>query len=172
MPAAFHSRQIAIIFSGMDISQSAAPIRLTNRQELFAQGVAAGKPASVAYKDAYGGSVRTCEANGSRMMRYAKVAARIGQIQADMAAAARVSVESLTKMLITTYDLAITTKQASAAAQAVMGIGKLHGLLIDKTHLETTLRKPAATPDAADEMTEAEWMSQYGIRSDEDQPLN
>jgi pullulanase/glycogen debranching enzyme len=60
-------------------------------------------------------------------------------------------------MLLAAFDLSRAEKQGSAASQAALGIAKLHGLLIDKTHLETTLRKPAAAPDAADEMTEAEW---------------
>ena len=70
--------------------------------------------------------------------------------------------KSLTKMLLKTYDLAVSTKQASAAAQAVMGMGELHGLIVDRAQLEAVIRKPSESPDAPDTMSEDEWAETYG----------
>ena len=57
-------------------------------------------------------------------------------------------------MLFDTYNMAQQEKQASAAAQAAMGIAKLHGMIIDRAQIDAIIRKPAATTDASDEMSE------------------
>ena len=87
---------------------------------------------------------------------------------------------NLTKMLVDTYNLAILTKQASAAAQSVMGLAKLHGMIIDKTQVDALVRKPSPDPSAESEMSEDDWLAQYGAASAQspssepkpDKPLN
>jgi hypothetical protein len=80
---------------------------------------------------------------------------------ADNAAAQSISVQSVTRMLVKTYDLAMAEKQASAAAQAALGVAKLHGLLIDRVQADLLIRKPSASPDGPDEMDADEWLSSY-----------
>src|SRR5262245_34834911 len=103
------------------------PIKLTNRQEHFAQLMAAGaSSAREAYAKAYGRKiVNPSKCNGidvsaSNLLKNPKVAKRIEQIKVENAAALRVSVQSVTKMLTDTYHMAQQEKQASAAAQAAM----------------------------------------------------
>ncbi len=65
-------------------------------------------------------------------------------------------------MLLKAYDLGMAEKQASAASQAAMGIAKLHGYLIEKHQVDAIVRRPSALPDGPDEMSEADWLEQFG----------
>ncbi len=139
-----------------------APIKLGDRQEQFCLLIVEGKSANQAYLAAYDGVKKTsAEACASRLLANAKVKARIEQIRADNAANSRVSVPFLTGLLMDAYRLGMSTKQSSAASQAVLGIAKLHGLLIDKQQVDMVIRKPSASPESPDDMSEAQWLGEF-----------
>ena len=86
-------------------------LRLTPRQERFAQEVAAGKTATTAYKEIYGVSERQAQANSTRLINKPHIRKRIAEIQSTHAVANAVTVQTITKMLREAYSLAIETKQ-------------------------------------------------------------
>lgn len=139
-----------------------APIILGERQEQFCQQVIAGKPFYEAYRIAYGGSTKAAEANSSRLIRSDRVKARIEQIRAHNAAAERVSVPFLTRELYAIAAEARAAGQLSAAQACMMGVAKLHGLLIERHMIDAVVRKPSATTAGPDEMNEASWLQEFG----------
>ena len=136
--------------------------KLSSKQELFAQAVAAGTSSVPAYMTAYKVSERQAKSNASRLLKHPSVMKRIGDLQAQHAKDNSVTIATITVMLRDAYNLSMETKQASSASQAAMGLAKLHGLIVDKSQVDTLVRKPAATPDAPDFMTEEDWIAQFG----------
>jgi len=59
---------------------------------------------------------------------------RIEQLQAKHQKRHEITVDKLTQMAVAAYDLAMDDKcnQPSAAVSALLAIGKLHGLVVDK----------------------------------------
>jgi phage terminase small subunit len=146
----------------MDLELPVVPIKLPYRQEQFCQHIHSGKSQTEAYKLAYGVSGLVAAANSSRMIKGAKVSARLAQIRADSAAASQIDLPFLTKGLLVAYRLGLRTNQSSAASQAMLGIAKLHGFLIEKHQIDAVVRRPAASPDSPDEMSESKWLQDYG----------
>jgi phage terminase small subunit len=66
------------------------------------------------------------------------VSLRIEEIQAAARERHNINLETLTEMLREDRDLARQEKQSSAAVSAVMGLAKLHGLIVDKAKSEVT----------------------------------
>lgn len=108
------------------------------KHEAFAQAVAKGSPAYTAYRDA-GYTVKSDAAasvNASRLLSVARVASRVKELQAASAEIAVVSAAHLSDQLEEIRLKAIAANQMGAAAQAVMGRAKLHGLIIDKAEVK------------------------------------
>jgi hypothetical protein len=147
--------------AAIDAASPVAPVILNARQELFAQAVAAGKPASPAYREIYGCSLKASEAHGPRLVGNGRVKARIAQLLAQNAAAQSVTIEFITKNLIDVYRLAVVEKQANAAVQAMMGVAKLHGLIVDKVQADVLIRKPSASPESPDDMSAEDWLHDF-----------
>jgi hypothetical protein len=42
-----------------------------------------------------------------------------------------------------------------------MGVAKLHGLLVDRQQVDLLVRRPSASPEAPDEMSEADWLAHH-----------
>jgi len=139
------------------------PIRLTDRQEQFCQQILSGKSQAEAYRIAYGAGQKASEANGSRLIASDRVKARIEQLRQFEAAAQRVSLPFLTAGLYRIAGKAEEAGQHSAAVQAMLGVAKLHGFLIDRTQSELIVRAPSASPTSPDEMTEAQWLAAHSI---------
>ncbi|WP_051988471.1 terminase small subunit [Bosea sp. UNC402CLCol] len=109
------------------------PVLRNNRHEAFAQAIAKGLAARVAYKAAgYGASDKAAEACASRLLTDAKVAARVLELQSKAARKVEVTVESIARELEEARVLAIAEKQSSAAVAASMGKAKLFGLIVEK----------------------------------------
>jgi hypothetical protein len=152
-----------------------APIVLGARQEQFCQQILAGKTITEAYAIAYGAGPLAASANGSRLIGKDRVKARIEQLRADESAAARVTLPFLTRALYRVAAMAEGSGQASAAAQAYMGVAKLHGFLVDRVDLHATVRRPSGAPDSPDEMSEEAWLAAHVIdvtpmQPEEEQP--
>ena len=71
----------------------------------------------------------------STMLAEGKVQERLSQLQQESAKKHEITVDSLTAMLKEDRDLARTNVQTSAAVSAVMGLAKIHGLIVDKNAL-------------------------------------
>lgn len=115
--------------------------RLDNpRHELFAQAIAKGKNQREAYIEAgYQSEADNApEANASRLISCDKVKQRVHDLQAQAAKRVEITVESLCAKLETVIERALQSEQNSAAVAAIMGQGKLTGLLVDKVKSEVT----------------------------------
>lgn len=110
---------------------------LNARQEAFAQHLAKGMSQAEAYKAAgYDSEGNAAEVNASRLLRTDKVASRVRELQEASAEAAVVDAATLSDQLETIREKAMLANQFGAAAQAVMGRAKLHGLIIDKAEVK------------------------------------
>jgi phage terminase small subunit len=105
--------------------------KLTPKQYKFIQEYCASGNATESAKRA-GYSEKTAYSIGQENLNKPEIAAAIGKERQKHAERCAVTIESLTDKLNQVYDMAIVEKQASAAGTAVMGIAKLHGLIIDK----------------------------------------
>jgi len=120
-----------------------------------------------AYKEAgYAASGRgVADASASRLLRNAKVRSRLAEVQEENAYAAQVTVGYISRELRNTYLLATTEKQHGAATQALLGLAKLHGMIVDRAQIEAVIRKPSFDPKAEETMSEAEWFEQFGSKT-------
>lgn len=111
---------------------------LDNEQhEAFCQHIAKGMSQAGAYEAAgYKSKGNAAEANASRLIRNDKVASRVRELQEASAEEAVVTAAMLSDQLEEIRLAAVKANQMGAAAQAVMGRAKLHGLIIDKAEVK------------------------------------
>lgn len=107
------------------------PVRERFIQEYHATGNATealrrAKPHALKWKP------EVVNSKASTMLSEGKVQERLSQLQARSAEKHDITIDSLTAMLQEDRTLARTEKQSSAAISAVMGLAKLHGLIVDK----------------------------------------
>lgn len=145
---------------------------LNARQEAFCRCLVEGVPASRAYEQAgYDARNNAAEVNASRLLRNAKVAKRLRELQVDAAHKAAVTAETVAAELDAAYKLAFANRQAAACVAASMGKARLYGLIVDRQELRAeVVRKPAADPNAPTEMSLADWSQKYGGTVIEHQP--
>ena len=109
---------------------------LTTQQEKFAQGVAAGKSQSAAYREAYPKSLawenKSVWVNASELRANAKVSRRIKQLQEEQREKSSVTLDGLTQNLKDVYEQALEEGDNAAAVAAVRQISKMHGLDTEK----------------------------------------
>lgn len=118
---------------------------LTPKQEAFCQAYVETGNASEAYRRAYNAEktkdnvvhVKACEllANG-------KVTVRVSQLQAGHAKRHEITVNDLVAKLDATYEAASKDGAHAAAVSAVMGVGKLLGLIVDRNQLSGDATNP------------------------------
>lgn len=117
-------------------------------REQFAQVYHATGNASQAFRTAKPKSMNwkpnVVNSKASTMLAEGKVQERLRELRGEAAEKHEVTIDSLTKMAKDAYDLAMKDDvQAPAAAiSAVLAIGKLHGLIVDKK--EVTKKRDAA----------------------------
>ena len=68
----------------------------------------------------------------------------------------------MTRELLAVARAASLDKQHSAASAALMGVAKIHGMLVEKHVVDAVVRRPSLQPNGPDEMTELEWLQEYG----------
>jgi hypothetical protein len=75
------------------------------------------------------------DVEASRLLTHPKITLRLAELQAASAERHDMSVDRLTDMAVRAYNLAMkdSVEAPAAAVAAVMGIAKLHGLIIDKS---------------------------------------
>lgn len=130
------------------------PILSNARHERFAQALAKGKTADEAYQEAGYAENR---GNAARLKANESVSARVAELQERAAAKTEITVARLTEMYLADRDLARSNAQAAAAVSAVTALGKLHGLIVDQSKHETTVRYVARASMPA--KTVDEWLT-------------
>ena len=137
------------------------------RQERFLWLVVDGVPATRAYAEVYGQdkNENTCAASASKLLTVPKIVARRNELIAAKAAREPIGVPFLTGELIAISAEARALGQGSAAVQAMMGVAKLHGLLVDRVQSDVLIRKPSASPTSPDELSAEQWLSEYAVTS-------
>lgn len=129
------------------------------RWEAFARTVARGEPASRAYSEAYGVGNHAAEANGCRLMRNDRVAARIAELRERAALRTEKTVASLVRDLDDAIEFAKACSNPAAVVQAIVAQAKLLGLMAPQ-QLEVR-HAPAPLPTQVLELSESEWLRQF-----------
>ncbi|MGO6879413.1 Terminase small subunit [Rhizobium ruizarguesonis] len=131
------------------------------RHEGFARAICRGESASKAYSGIYHVTDRTAEVNGSKLLRNAVVAERIMELQGAAAQRTTKTVESLVAGLDEIIAFARQCGNPTAMVAAVNTQAKLLGLMIDRSET-TVLQRPAPLPTKVLELSESEWIAQFG----------
>lgn len=121
---------------------------LTTKQESFAQAYVETGNASEAYRRAYGAEnmkETSVHVNASKLLRNTKVALRLDELQKRAQKRHDITIDTLTEMLKADRDLAREIEQPSAAVSAVMGLAKIHGLILDKAQISGDEDNPVVT---------------------------
>ena len=119
---------------------------MTPKQEAFCQAYIETGNATEAYRRSYdAGNMAPATVNrkATELMQNGTITARLEQLQSKHAERHEITVDKLTDMATAAYDLAMTAEVAAPAAaiSAVLAIGKLHGLVVDKK--EVTRKRDA-----------------------------
>lgn len=118
---------------------------MTPKQEAFARAYVETGNASEAYRQAYNAekmSEQVVWNEASKLLQHHEVAIRIKEAQEAGLKRTAITVETLTKMAMKAYDEAQRVApssgqmQTSAMVKATEFIGKLHGLLVDKSEVK------------------------------------
>jgi len=100
------------------------------------------------------------------LLKNAKVLARKAELEAQKAvvsrAATRVTAELITRELLEVARLAKQDKQLGAASAALMGVAKIHGMLVEKHQVDALIRRPTTAISGPDQMTELQWLQDFG----------
>jgi phage terminase small subunit len=139
---------------------------LNHRQEAFCRYLAQGLPQSRAYIEAgYSARGNSAEVHASILVRNRKVAARLADLQAEAAGRSMVTVDSLVAELNEMLRLAIECENPTAGVSAIMGKAKLLGLVVDRSEVGTTIRKPAREATDRQTMSLEEWQAKFAPKS-------
>ena len=114
-------------------------MRLTAKQEQFAQLVASGSSNTAAYREAYDSTGSSTTVQASRLASNANVSLRIQEIQGDAAAGDTWTRQKLLRLLFMRSEAALDAGQLSASIKALELIGKITGLLTDRVEHTGTI---------------------------------
>lgn len=121
---------------------------LTPKQEAFVQAYHETGNASEAYRRAYNAErmkEKSIHENASKLLNHAKVAPRLEELQKRAQKRHDITIDTLTEMLKADRELARELEQSSAAVSAVMGLAKIHGLILDKAQISGDENNPIVT---------------------------
>ena len=113
--------------------------KLTVKQERFAQAYVETSNASEAYRRAYdaeNSSDAVVWTSACNLLKNHKVAIRVQELQAKHAENHDVTVEYLTAEYREAISLAKIAVQPAALVSAVTALGKLHGLVVERKHID------------------------------------
>lgn len=110
---------------------------LTPKQEAFCLAYIETSNASEAYRRAgySAGNDKTTHEAASRLLKNSKVIARVEALQRKHVERHEITVDDLVRELDEARKLAIETEAPAAAVAAIMGKGKLLGLIVDRKEL-------------------------------------
>ena len=125
------------------VSTKAKVEKLTVKQEMFCLKYIETGNASEAYRYAYEVN-KTCKAetvhrSAKEVLDNPKIATRLEELHSRHQRKNDVTVDKLSGMYQTAYELAEQTSQPNAMNGSTTGLGKLHGLLTDKAQVEVNL---------------------------------
>lgn len=137
---------------------------MTPKQQKFADLIIGGSDASSAYISAgYKTSTPNATyANASRLLRNDKVASYIDEQRERSQEAVGISLESLTRRLMSIAAQAERAKDLTNARQALMDAAKLNGMIIDRAKVEQNTTHYVVSDR---ELTEDEWASTYSTNA-------
>lgn len=125
-------------------------MKLSPKQEAFAQAIVTGVSQADAYRTAYnvGKSTKpeTVIQMASRIMADRNVAARVDALRAPVAKKAQITLESHLDDLMRLRNMAVKEKQYSAAITAEVARGKASGVHVEKSEQLLTV-SPTITWD-------------------------
>lgn len=107
-----------------------AEIKLTAKQEAFAQGIADGLGQADAYRMAYDADGMKDESvypQASKLMKNPKIATRIAELKAQVADKQLWTREMSVKGLISAYRIALEAKTSTGMTAAVKELNIMHG---------------------------------------------
>jgi len=107
-----------------------ADVKLTAKQEAFAQGIADGLGQADAYRTAYDAANmkdETVYPNASRLMSNSKVIARVAELKAQVAEKQLWTREMSVKGLMSAYRIALEAKASTGMTAAVKELNIMHG---------------------------------------------
>ena len=114
-------------------------MRLTAKQEQFAQLVASGSSNTAAYMEAYDSTGSSTTVQASRLAAKDNVSLRIQDIQGEAAADESWTRQKLLRLLSMRSEAAFEAGQYSASLKALELIGKVTGLLTDRVEHTGTI---------------------------------
>lgn len=121
-----------------------------HRHEAFAREVAKGQSASAAYKAAgYQAKGSSADVNASRLLRNAKVKARVAELQQLASTRTELTVAKITEDLLRLAKQGEAFQSESgtnAARQCLMDAAKLNGMIVDKVQSENVNYAVSAEP--------------------------
>lgn len=114
---------------------------MTPKQEAFVRKYVETGCASTAYRGVYNATNMNANAVGveaHRVLKNPKVSLKVAELQAGHQKRHEITVDKLTDMAMNAYKLAMkeSVEAPSAAVSAVTVLGKLHGLIVDKSKNE------------------------------------
>jgi phage terminase small subunit len=125
-------------------------VKLTAKQEAFAQAIADGLGQADAYRFAYDAENMKDESvypQASKLMKNPKVATRVGELKAQVADKQLWTREMSVKGLISAYRIALEAKTSTGMTAAVKELNIMHGYN-EPTKLDVNVRfKPITDED-------------------------
>ncbi len=121
---------------------------LTPKQEAFAKAYVETGNASEAYRRAYNAgnmAENTINVKASQFLKQDKIRVRLEELQKRAQKRHDITIDTLTEMLKADRELARELEQSSAAVSAVMGLAKIHGLILDKAQISGDENNPIVT---------------------------
>lgn len=124
---------------------------LTPKQEAFVQAYHETGNASEAYRRAYNTDAmkeKSVHENACKLLKNAKVAPRLAELQAVSAQKHDITIAKLTEMTLSAFQEAQRVNptsgqmQTSSMIKAAEFLGRLHGLIVDKTQLSGDSENP------------------------------
>lgn len=125
-------------------------VKLTSKQEAFAQGIADGLGQADAYRFAYDAESMKDESiypQASKLMKNPKVATRIAELKAQVADKQLWTREMSVKGLISAYRIALEAKTSTGMTAAVKELNIMHGYNEPTKHSVELKFKPITDED-------------------------
>lgn len=125
-------------------------VKLTAKQEAFAQGIADGLGQADAYRMAYdaeGMKDSTVYSNASRLMNDSKIIARVAELKAQVADKQLWTREMSVKGLMSAYRIALEAKSSTGMTGAVKELNIMHGYNEPTKHSVELKFKPITDED-------------------------
>lgn len=137
--------------------------KLTAKQARFCLLIVKGESNTTAYEQAgYSAKRReTAAVSASKLLKNDNIQGYIAELQAQLASRTIITLEGLTDELLDIKTKAIAAGSFGPAVAAVVAVAKLHGFMVDKQEV-TVNHRPAPLPTKILELSESEWLEQFG----------